>query len=98
MAERTRELDRQKHFVEVVLETLPLGVFVIDAELPSCAPTGEGARTLGGDPSYAAAFAQLLSPTCASRSRPPAGRIPDAACRLDRGGDGRRGRRSRTFA
>ena len=33
VAERTRELDGQKRFVEVVLETLPLGVFVLDAEL-----------------------------------------------------------------
>src|SRR5206468_2631475 len=33
VAERTRELDAQKRFVEVVLETLPLGVFVLGAEL-----------------------------------------------------------------
>ena len=33
VAERTRELDEQKRFVEVVLETLPLGLFVLDAEL-----------------------------------------------------------------
>src|SRR2546426_1973006 len=33
VAERTRELDAQKRFVEVVLETLPHGVFVLDAEL-----------------------------------------------------------------
>ena len=34
VAERTRELDEQKRFVEVVLETLPLGVYVLDRELP----------------------------------------------------------------
>ena len=33
VADRTRELDAQKRFVEVVLETLPLGVFVLDADL-----------------------------------------------------------------
>src|SRR5262249_30656929 len=31
--ERTRQLDQEKRFVEVVLETLPLGVFVLDAAL-----------------------------------------------------------------
>jgi two-component system, NtrC family, sensor kinase len=31
--ERTRQLDEEKRFVEVVLETLPLGVFVLDTEL-----------------------------------------------------------------
>jgi len=31
--ERTRQLDEEKRFVEVVLETLPLGVFVLDAAL-----------------------------------------------------------------
>src|SRR5438270_4245036 len=31
--ERTRQLDQEKRFVEVVLETLPLGVFVLDANL-----------------------------------------------------------------
>ena len=31
--ERTRQLDAEKRFVEVVLETLPLGVFVLDAAL-----------------------------------------------------------------
>jgi two-component system NtrC family sensor kinase len=31
--ERTRQLDAEKRFVEVVLETLPLGVFVLDATL-----------------------------------------------------------------
>jgi PAS domain S-box-containing protein len=31
--ERTRQLDEEKRFVEVVLETLPLGVFVLDGAL-----------------------------------------------------------------
>ena len=33
VAGRTRELDEQKRLVEVVLETLPLGLFVLDGEL-----------------------------------------------------------------
>ena len=33
VAERTRELDEQKRFVEVVLETLPLGLYVLDRDL-----------------------------------------------------------------
>jgi GAF domain-containing protein len=60
VAERTRELDRQKHFVEVVLETLPLGVFVIDAGLAIVRANREGARTLGCDPDTRAAFAQVV--------------------------------------
>ena len=60
VAERTRELDRQKRFVEVVLETLPLGVFVIDAGLAIVRANREGARTLGCDPDTRAAFAQVV--------------------------------------
>ncbi len=33
VTERTRQLDEEKRFVEVVLETLPLGVFVLDDAL-----------------------------------------------------------------
>src|SRR5207237_8265550 len=47
VAERTRELDTQKRFVEVVLETLPLGVFVVDASLHVIRANREGARALG---------------------------------------------------
>src|SRR5206468_11420107 len=50
VAERTRELDAQKRFVEVVLETLPLGVFVLGAELHVVRTNREGARVLGCDP------------------------------------------------
>jgi signal transduction histidine kinase len=60
VAERTRELDRQKRFVEVVLETLPLGVFVIDAQLSIVRANREGARTLGCDPDTRAPFAQVV--------------------------------------
>src|SRR5581483_10856142 len=44
---RTRELDSQKRFVEVVLETLPLGVFVLDAALRVVRANREAARALG---------------------------------------------------
>ena len=46
VAERTRELDAQKRFVEVVLETLPLGVFVLDADLIVVRANRDGARAL----------------------------------------------------
>ena len=46
VAERTRELDGQKRFVEVVLETLPLGVFVFDGALRVVRANREGARVL----------------------------------------------------
>ncbi len=60
VAERTRELDTQKRFVEVVLETLPLGVFVVDAALRVVRANGEGARALGGLAEAGAPFAPLL--------------------------------------
>src|SRR5436189_1949946 len=60
VAERTRELDTQKRFVEVVLETLPLGVFVLDAGLRVVRANREGARALGAPPDARAPFARLL--------------------------------------
>jgi two-component system, NtrC family, sensor kinase len=62
VAERTRELDAQKRFVEVVLETLPLGVFVLDAGLTVVRVNREGTRVLGGDPVGEASFPALLTP------------------------------------
>jgi two-component system NtrC family sensor kinase len=51
VAARTRELDAQKRFVEVVLETLPLGVFVLDAGLRVVRGNREGGRVLAcGEP------------------------------------------------
>ncbi len=61
VAERTRELDEQKRFVEVVLETLPLGVFVLDAALAVVRANREGARVLGGDGASGCSFADLVS-------------------------------------
>jgi two-component system NtrC family sensor kinase len=71
VAERTRELDRQKRFVEVVLERLPLGVFVLDADLRALTANPEGERLLGG-----AAPAPLPS-----RLAPPAGAAVEAFLR-----------------
>ncbi|HKB25689.1 MAG TPA: GAF domain-containing protein [Methylomirabilota bacterium] len=62
VAERTRELDAQKRFVEVVLETLPLGVFVLDAGLRVVRANREGAQALGAAPDVRAPFAPLLGP------------------------------------
>ena len=47
VAERTRELDAQKRFVEVVLETIPLGVFVLDTGFGVVRANAAGARVLG---------------------------------------------------
>jgi signal transduction histidine kinase len=60
VAERTRELDEQKRFVEVVLETLPLGVFVLDADLVIVRANREGARVLGGA-GTGGSFAELVT-------------------------------------
>src|SRR3989441_4330843 len=62
VAERTRELDAQKRFVEVVLETLPLGVFVLDAGLGVVRANREGVRVLGCDQGTRASFAALFGP------------------------------------
>jgi PAS domain S-box-containing protein len=54
VAERTKELDAQRRFVEVVLETLPLGVLVLDAELRVIRANRHAARVLGcGEPAGA---------------------------------------------
>ena len=58
--DRTRELDAQKRFVEVVLETLPLGVFVLDADLRVLRVNREGGRVLPADAGVGAPFARLL--------------------------------------
>jgi signal transduction histidine kinase len=49
VAERTRELDEQRRFVEVVLETLPLGVLVLDRTFLVVRANRETARVLGGE-------------------------------------------------
>ncbi|MGH7356740.1 MAG: GAF domain-containing protein [Candidatus Rokuibacteriota bacterium] len=67
VAERTRELDRQKRFVEVVLETLPLGVFVLDDRLRVVRANREGARALGREADTPASFLEIVAPESAQR-------------------------------
>ena len=51
----------QKRFVEVVLETLPLGVFVLDAGLRVVRANREGARVLGCDAGDRAPFPSVVT-------------------------------------
>jgi GAF domain-containing protein/nitrogen-specific signal transduction histidine kinase len=60
VAERTRELDRQKRFVEVVLERLPLGVFVLDPGQRLVRVNGEGVRLCGAAAQVGASVADVL--------------------------------------
>jgi two-component system, NtrC family, sensor kinase len=60
VADRTRELDTQKRFVEVVLETLPLGVFVVDTDLNVVRVNSAGGRALAGDANVRGPLARLL--------------------------------------
>ncbi|PYM17915.1 MAG: hypothetical protein DMD81_07435 [Candidatus Rokuibacteriota bacterium] len=60
VAARTHELDAEKRFVEVALESLPLGVFVLDAELRVVRANPEAARVLAGAATPGVAFAALL--------------------------------------
>jgi two-component system NtrC family sensor kinase len=62
VAERTRELDAQKRFVEVVLETLPLGVFVLDGRLTVVRANREGGQGLGGIDLQGRPLAELVAP------------------------------------
>jgi two-component system NtrC family sensor kinase len=65
VADRTRELDQQKRFVEVVLETLPLGVFVLDAGLAVVRVNSAGAASLGEAPAGKLFPALLPAPRAA---------------------------------
>jgi signal transduction histidine kinase len=60
VADRTRELDAQKRFVEVVLETLPLGVLVLDADLNVVRLNRAGARALACGSDAHGPLAQFL--------------------------------------
>jgi len=62
VAERTRELDTQKRFVEVVLETLPLGLFVLDTGLGVVRANREGAHALACDPGARGSLAEAFPP------------------------------------
>jgi signal transduction histidine kinase/putative methionine-R-sulfoxide reductase with GAF domain len=67
VAERTRELDEQRRFVEVVLEALPLGVFVVDRSLAVVRVNREGARLLGAGATRGTRFPALVSPDRGAR-------------------------------
>jgi two-component system NtrC family sensor kinase len=60
VATRTGELDEQKRFVEVVLETLPLGLFVVDGELRVVSANREGAALLPFAAGAGARFPDLV--------------------------------------
>ena len=66
---RTHELDEEKRFVEVVLETLPLGLFVLDAELRVISANREGAALVPVEPSGRRPFADLMPPAKAGMVR-----------------------------
>lgn len=69
VAARTHELDEQKRFVEVVLETLPLGLFVLDAELRVISANREGTALVPVDPAGRRPFADLMPPAKAPAVR-----------------------------
>jgi two-component system, NtrC family, sensor kinase len=69
VAERTRELDGQKRFIEVVVETLPLGVFVLDGDLRVVRANREGARTLACEAPAGRPLDALLPPGLADELR-----------------------------
>jgi two-component system NtrC family sensor kinase len=69
VAARTRELDEQKRFVEVVLETLPLGLFVLDAGLRVVSVNREGAALLPAGSGARGGFLELLPPAKVSALR-----------------------------
>jgi two-component system, NtrC family, sensor kinase len=63
VTERTRELDEQKRFVEVVLETLPLGLYVLDRDLAMVSANREADSVLPRVPGRGAAFLDLVPPS-----------------------------------
>jgi two-component system NtrC family sensor kinase len=69
VAARTRELDEQKRFVEVVLEALPLGLFVLDPEFRVIRANREGGVLLPVQPGAPADFLAWLPPAPAERIR-----------------------------
>lgn len=66
VAARTRELAEQKRFVEVVLETLPLGLYVLDDQLTVVSANREGSRALPCEAGMGCSFLSLVP----ERARP----------------------------
>src|SRR5262249_12352673 len=60
VADRTRELDTEKRFVEVILETLPLGVFVLAGAFTVRRAIRAGGRALAWDAGGRGPLARLL--------------------------------------
>ncbi|MFQ5521037.1 MAG: nitrogen regulation protein NR(II), partial [Candidatus Methylomirabilia bacterium] len=60
VAARTRELNEQKRFVEVVLETLPQGLYVLDDQLTVVSANREGGRTLPCKAGMGCSFLSLV--------------------------------------
>jgi len=69
VAERTRELDAEKRFVEVVLETLPLGLVVLDQARRVVRANPEAGRVLGAAPADGAPLDALLPSEAAGALR-----------------------------
>jgi GAF domain-containing protein len=69
VAARTRELDEQKRFVEVVLETLPMGLYVLDADLRVVSANRQGAEVLPWPPGTRRPFVELVPAPSAERVR-----------------------------
>ncbi|HEV8441387.1 MAG TPA: GAF domain-containing protein [Methylomirabilota bacterium] len=69
VAARTRELDEQKRFVEVVLETLPLGLFVLDRGLRVVSANREGVGLLPFHAGERPSFLDLIPPAKAGEIR-----------------------------
>jgi two-component system NtrC family sensor kinase len=69
VAARTRELDAQKRFVEVVLEALPLGLFVLDTEFRVVSGNREGAELLPIEAATGGSLLALLPDRQAARIR-----------------------------
>ncbi len=75
VADRTRQLDEQKRFVEVVLETLPLGVLVLDADLVVVRANREAGRVFGAEVPLGTGLTALLP---AARAEPICALLADA--------------------
>ena len=69
VAARTRELDEQKRYVEEVVETLPLGLFVLDRELRVVSANREGKTLLPFEAGTATFFPDLVPASKAERVR-----------------------------
>ena len=89
MAQRTRQLDEQKRFVEVVLET-SAGLYVLDRDLRVVSANREGATALGQAPAPHSAFRGPRAPRSGASGARLRGRLDAARAAVGAGDDGRR--------